>query len=126
MAIKCLSKPKKKQSLATLRRKCDKALQEAGRRVYKDCLVCGRPQQVLHHYYTKGSCTTLRYEWENLIPLCNGCHFALHNGNPDIQEAIMKAKGKEWLNSLKLKKQKTTKISKGYYLDILETLNKII
>ena len=125
MKIKKLVKPKKVK-LSTLRNKCDKTLQEAGRKVYEGCLVCGRPISCLHHFYPKSMSNTLRYDWENMIPLCQSCHFSHHNGNPDIHAYVIKIKGEQWHCSLKAKKTKITKISKGYYLQVLEQLSTII
>lgn len=122
-----LKKPKKKIKLSTLRNKCDRALQEAGRRVYEQCLVCGKPHQVLHHYFPKSTSSHLRYDWENCINLCQGCHFRLHNGDPVIQNTINKVKGEEWLENLTRKKRLNilVKPSKGYYENILKTLELI-
>lgn len=125
--IKAIPKPKKKVKLSTLRNKCDKAMQETGRKVYSKCLVCGYPMSCLHHCYTKGSCSALRYDWENLIPLCQKCHFFHHNGDPRIMVEILKVKGQDWWEALEWKKNnKTVKPSKGYYEEVLNTLDKII
>ena len=66
--IKSILKPKKKLKLSTLRNKCDKKMQETGRKVYSKCLVCGMPMSCLHHVFTKSRSSALRYDWENLIP----------------------------------------------------------
>ena len=124
--IKSLSKPKKKQSLSTLRKKCDKAMQEIGRQIHPICMVCGKPISCHHHFYPKSMSSNLRYDWENLIPLCTYCHFSHHNGNPEIHESVIRQKGDKWLNDLKSKRLKLVKPSKKYYQNVLETLNKII
>jgi 5-methylcytosine-specific restriction endonuclease McrA len=93
------------QKKAKLRKKCDKLIQEAGRKTYKKCLVCGKPVSCLHHFYPKSTCSALRYDWSNLIPICNGCHFSHHNGNPEIHIKVIEKKGNDWLESLRAKKR---------------------
>ena len=111
------------QKRAKLRRKADKLIQELGRKTYKKCLVCNKPMNVLHHYYSKSTCSALRYDWDNLIPLCNGCHFSLHNSNPEIQNKINEVKGKQWLEDLQIKKRNLfIKESLGYYQNIIDKL----
>jgi len=126
MSIKPIPKPKKKQKLSTLRNKCDRALQEAVRQVYDSCLVCGGELSCGHHYWPKSMSNTLRYDWENIIPLCAGCHLQHHSGNPDIHEQVLRIKGQKWMNDLKGKRLKITKVSKGYYQKVLENLKLIV
>ena len=110
-----------------MRRKCDKMLQEIGRTMYNKCLVCGKPMSCFHHYYCKSSCSALRYDFQNLIPICQGCHLQLHTGNPAIQNAINRIKGKEWLEELEAKKRNlTVSTTLGYYKNIEEQLLKLI
>ena len=124
--IKPIKKPKKKIKLSTLRNKCDKALQEAVRRVYSDCMVCGGTLSCAHHYFPKSTASCLRYDWENLIPICQGCHFRHHNGDPTIHNKVNEVKGRDWCINLEIKKRNIfVKPSKGYYENILKSLNKI-
>ena len=81
-------------------KQADRLLQEIGRQRFDSCLVCGNPMSCQHHYYQKSSAGNLRYNWLNLIPICQSCHFKLHNGNPDIQNKINEIKGDEWLKEL--------------------------
>lgn len=116
----------KTKSKAYYRNKCDKKIQELGREVYKQCLVCGKPMSCLHHYYPKSSAGNLRYNWENLIPICQGCHFRLHNGDPRIQNTINEVKGKEWLENLNQAKRSFIKCDTiSYYKETLEKLKKL-
>lgn len=127
MLVKPIKKPKKKVKLSTLRNKCDKALQEAGRRVYDSCMVCNRENQVLHHFTTKGCCSALRYDWSNCIPLCQGCHHRHHAANdPRIHAEVLRIKGMDWYDELEWKRcNLTVKPSQKYYKEILQTLEKI-
>lgn len=120
--IKKLVKPKKK-SISTLRNKADRLLQETGRRMYTKCLVCGNPMSCLHHYHPKSTCSALRYHWDNLIPLCVGCHFSHHNGNPDIHNAVNRIKGEEWQTYLSTIKRNTfVRTNREYYEKIIKSL----
>jgi 5-methylcytosine-specific restriction endonuclease McrA len=121
--IKKIKKPKAK-SKAYYQRKADTLMQELGRNVYKDCLVCGKPMSCLHHYFPKSSAIHLRYDWFNLIPLCNGCHFRHHQGDPRIQNAINKIKGTEWLEDLNYKKKVSLEKSNTiqWYKNVIEIL----
>lgn len=68
------------------------------------CEVCGKPAVQIHHFYYKGSFGHLRYELDNGIGLCKGCHFLLHHKDPKpIEEAIISRRGAEWHNGLKEK-----------------------
>jgi hypothetical protein len=112
-------------SKAYYRNKADRRLQELGRKRHKTCLVCGKPMSCLHHYYPKSSAGNLRYYWDNLIPLCQGCHFSHHNGNPEIHNTINRIKGELWLDALKDEKRKFAKCDTiGYYKALCEKLLK--
>lgn len=117
-----MKKRKKSMPITYWRNKADKAIQEWGRQTYTSCLVCGRPMSCLHHYYPKSVSSALRYDKNNLIPICQGCHFSHHNGNPEIHNIINRKKGEGWLKKLKENKEKIIKISKGYYQQIIKTL----
>lgn len=119
-----LQKPKKPKSKAYFRRKADKLLQELVHSTYDYCLVCGKPVTAGHHYFPKSTAGNLRYHWENIIPLCQGCHFSLHNSNPSIQNAINAIKGKEWLENLEIAKRNFLKCDTlSYYREICEKLS---
>jgi 5-methylcytosine-specific restriction endonuclease McrA len=111
------------KSLKYYRNRADKILQETGRAIYKKCLVCGKPMSCLHHYFPKSTAGNLRYHWNNLIPICQGCHFKLHNGDPRIQNTINEVKGKDWLDELNAEKRKFVKCNTiGYFKDMCEKL----
>ena len=88
-------------------KKADRLLQEVGRKLYekKGCYVCGGVYSCLHHYHTKGCSNALRYDWNNLIPICVGCHSRHHNANdPRIHDEIRRKKGQEWVDELEWKR----------------------
>ena len=112
------------QKKARLRKKADKMLQELGRRTYDSCLICGKPMSCLHHYYPKSTCSALRYDWENLVPICQGCHFSHHNGNPAIHNKVNEIKGKKWLEDLEAKKRNGfVKTTIDYYENVIRLLD---
>lgn len=110
-----------------LRNKCDRKLQEAGREVYDKCLVCGKPMSCLHHFFPKSGSAALRYHWENLIPLCQNCHFSHHSkSSAEIHVEVIKIKGMDWYDKLQYKKNNTTiKESQTYYENVYKILDTI-
>lgn len=102
-------------------------IQEVGRLHYHGCLICGGEYSCLHHYFPKSTSTALRYDFDNLIPICRGCHFAHHNGHPEIHNTVNEKMGKEWLDDLTHKKN-TLKIkpNEEWYNVIIEILNEMI
>jgi 5-methylcytosine-specific restriction endonuclease McrA len=101
-----IKKPKKAKPISYYRSKCDKAIQEFGRRVYKKCLICGGEYSCLHHFVKKSQSTALRYDWNNLIPICNKCHCSIHQGKDDTVTArIVFLKGQDWFDELMEKKR---------------------
>lgn len=121
-----IKKPKKKQSVSYWSRKADKQMQQTGRIIYEDrgCLICGGKYSCLHHFYPKSQTTYLRYNWKNLIPICAKCHFAHHNGDPEIHASVIRIKGDEWFEKLKAERNKNRYIKAGYsyYRDKYEKL----
>lgn len=111
-----------------LRRKADRLYQEIGRRLYDKCLICGGPYSCLHHYHSKGSCSALRYNLKNGIPICNGCHLKIHaSGDPTPNEIILKKKGQEWADELQAIKRNTfVKTTIEYYEKTTRDLQKML
>jgi hypothetical protein len=94
----------------------DRAFQEWGRKVYKLCEACGKPMSCLHHFWPKSQATNLRYDQDNGVPVCVGCHFKHHNGDPTIHEKITARRGAEWRKRLDEKKRTLVIIpSLGWY-----------
>jgi len=106
--------------------KCDRIIQEIGRETYKNCYVCGGVYSCLHHFIPKSRSNKLRYDWENLIPICSHCH-SLHHQYKDstIHAKIQLKKGEEWAKSLIKKQQEIVQTTLGYYKKIYENLKKL-
>lgn len=116
---------KRRSDIGKLQAECDKLLQETGRKLYPKCEVCGKPMSCLHHYYPKSVSARLRYDWDNLIPICNGCHMRHHQaGDPNIHNTVNKKRGNAWLTTLQKKKNEYIKVNKEYYQYVKEMLTK--
>lgn len=93
-----------------LKKKLDKLIQEIYTKKYPKCMVCHAPTSEMHHYYPKAQSLRLRYEPDNLCPLCRSCHFSHHTkGNPIIHEVILKKRGEKWRQKLREKKNEVFK-----------------
>lgn len=98
-------KAKRRYSIKPLKNKADRALQDwyrakhAGHRCEAEC---GSAFQVMHHYVPKSQSAGLRFEPENLIFLCHGCHFRHHRtGDPDVMGTVLQRRGMKWLAVVK-------------------------
>ena len=110
--------------LSYYKNKADKSLQEAGRLRYKRCELCGKPVSCLHHFVPKSASSALRYDWDNLIPVCHGCHFKFHSrDSSEVVGKIIMLRGKEWFMNLSKKKSEYIKPSKKYYENICQLMN---
>lgn len=114
----------------TVRNKCDKLLTPIIKEMHPYCFLqmaenCEKYTQVAHHHVLKSKCTALRYEIENLIPLCNRCHMLLHSHETFYSSVIVERKGLEWWEKLKKRKNEEVKADVHFYLENLERLQKI-
>jgi hypothetical protein len=88
-------------------KKCDSLLTPIIKKLFPHCLLCGGQTEVAHHHCHKSKSLTLRYDFENLIPLCGKCHMKLHWNESYWASIIVKIKGLKWVAYLEKKKQKT-------------------
>lgn len=103
---------------------CDDLLTPIIKKRHPNCLLCGKYTQVAHHFIRKSVSSKLRYEFDNLIPLCNGCHFRLHHVDEGgYVGRIIKIKGQDWFNSIEKTKREYTK--HNYDIEF-ERLNNIL
>lgn len=74
----------------------------------QDCEVCGKIGVDVHHFFPRNQFGILRFNINNGIVLCRGCHFEHHfKANPTIHIKIIKKRGNKWLEKLtELSKQK--------------------
>lgn len=109
------------------RNRADDLMQDVGRKLSDTCLVCGGPNQVGHHYQTKQTSSFLRYEFRNLIPLCNSCHFKHHKMfDPHIVRTIISRKGKKWADEIERDRRKIIKTGILYYQQKCQEFEKLL
>ena len=85
------------------------------------CLICGKPTNCMHHYIPKSLSKALRYDPDNLIPVCFGCHMAIHQkSDPYPTNRIVEIKGTEWRDNLEKKRRQPFKQTIGYLESIIE------
>lgn len=105
------------------RNKCDKLMQEIGKKKFPKSILSGLPTEVMHHFFPKSISSSLRYDWDNLIPLTNGEHLRLHqSGDPSYQQRIIAKKGQKWYQELEKRKRNYVKVNIGYYQQKLKEL----
>ncbi len=119
-----------RNKIKTLRNRADKLYQELGREMYKNCF-CGKTYSCLHHHQPKSRSSALRYDIKNGIPICQGCHFAHHNGDPDIAfkyKIFMEDKwGENWETELRQKRYASDiKTNEQWYKANIEMLEEMI
>lgn len=123
-----ITKPKKKKPLSYYRNKADRLFQEIGRKLYKECMICGGEYSCLHHYWPKATSTALRYDLENAVPICCGDHLKHHTGNPRPHETVVLIRGKEWADRLDQKRKEAIgqQYSRAWYEQKAEELEEIL
>ena len=95
----------KRTRIKRLKKKCDKALQDYYRSLMRNCESCFvKPANVAHHHVPQSRSNNLRYDDDNLILLCQGCHMMHHNGDPRISHNYRENKPRDWEEQL-LEKQ---------------------
>lgn len=112
---------KKLPTLKTLQKKADNLLQKKGKDEFSKCEICDNKINCLHHFFPKQNSARLRYEWDNMIPICQGCHFKHHNSfDPTIHATILNKRGFDWFNNLVELKKEPIKINRDYYNNIIK------
>ena len=103
-----------------MQKKCDTLLQTIFMESKPKCEGCGKPAKCAHHYFTKGCSSALRYDFDNLVPVCAGCHTRHHKASdPKLHAKVIENRGIEWHKALELKKNTTIiKISQKYYNEV--------
>lgn len=116
----------KTPSIKTMRNKCDKLLTPIIKKMYPMCLLqapnCYGFTQVAHHHIHKSKSTRLRYEIDNLIPLCNHCHLVLHNNESYWASKVIEKRGIAWFQGIDKTKNEIVKADVYYYIKNYERL----
>ena len=93
--------------------------------MFPKCFLCGVKTQVAHHFIHKSKSSALRYDLDNLIPLCHHCHLMLHHNESKWAGMIINQKGLEWFNDLQRRGNEIVKTTQQWYEVHLERLKKI-
>lgn len=113
-------------AIGTLRNRADKICTPLIAKLHPRCLLCGQPTQVAHHFIHKSVSSRLRYDTDNLIPLCHKDHQALHHNESFYAARIIQIKGLEWSQSLLSRKVELVKTDRQFYLDAIKKLEDIL
>lgn len=98
-------------------------MQIKGTKEFPKCEVCGKPSYCMHHFFPKSVSSRLRYDFDNLIPICQGCHMRHHQaGDPKIHETIKRKRGQAWYDTLEKKSREYNKVTIAYYKYVWEML----
>lgn len=117
---------KRLPKISTVRNKCDNLLTPIIKAMYPRCLLCPRETEVAHHHIHKSKSSRLRYELDNLIPLCGHCHVVLHNNESYWSSKITAIRGIEWFERLDKLGREIVKTDVHYYLAQYERLQNIL
>jgi 5-methylcytosine-specific restriction endonuclease McrA len=110
---------------APTQKMCDRLLQEIVRKENEKCLLCNNPCEVAHHYIRKSLSSFLRYDFRNLIPLCNKCHCKHHlQEDPAFDVQILDIKGRAWYDEIERDRRKYNKVNAEFYKRIYQELTK--
>ena len=127
MKRSALRQKAKAKSAGWWQSRCDDLLQDIHKFMFEKCLVCGKKNQVGHHYITKALSSFLRYDFRNLIPLCFSCHFKHHiQSDPYINQTINRVMGQEWVEWIESVRRTPIKTGIKYYQEIHEKLSRIL
>lgn len=115
-----------KQPLSILKIECDKFLTPIVKKKHPLCEACKIAQTfVAHHWVEKSRSNRLRYDIENLIALCNSCHFKIHNqfGNrianqEDTKKLITDSHEIGWNEKMEKIGREYIKVDRQYYEEV--------
>jgi hypothetical protein len=106
---------------------CDTLLQKINKQDNPKCLLCASDCQVGHHFFAKSISSFLRYDFRNIIPLCNGCHWRIHaSGDPSYEQRIIDIKGRDWYDELDKIRRNPIQTNVKYYKDTEERLSAML
>jgi len=114
----------KKENWTTERWKveCDKLLTPFIIKKFPNCMLCGSPTQVAHHHIHRSKSLRVRYEIQNLLPLCGSCHYKLHQNESYWASKIIQIRGLRWFARLEKLKNEVVKWGKEDYKRIYRKL----
>jgi len=113
-----------KSATSKLQKECDTLLQQIGKKKFSKCEICNGVINCLHHFHPKSVSSALRYDWDNLIPICQGCHMRHYQArDPIVHGTVIENRGQEWYDALlKRRYRETIKVNVEYYRKVKERL----
>ena len=118
---------KKLPSLKKLRAEADKLCTPVIKKLFPRCIICGNPTYLAHHFIPKSLSSRLRYEPDNLIPLCWHDHQKLHQtADPNYTDIIISLKGRNWYGELCKLRHVLVKTDRTFYEEAVKRLSKIV
>jgi len=110
----------------------DKLLQQYLTKKNPRCECCGSPVYCGHHFIEKSKSNILRYDLENLIPVCLSCHSKFHNQfgfsylTYNIIADTIKRRGQKWHKYIEQTRHKIVKTDLDWYNSHIQRLTKLI
>jgi hypothetical protein len=78
----------------------DKIFQDICRLKFKTC-YWNHPYSCAHHWVRKAQSLYLRYDFNNVIPVCMSCHCKIHQAQDSTLEAeFVLAQGRSWFSEM--------------------------
>lgn len=117
--------------IKTIRNKADSLLTPIITKMHPNCFLqgsasCAGVSQVAHHHIKKSNSSALRYNLDNLIPLCHSCHMMLHQNESKWVTILIQKKGMEWADEMVRKGRELVKTDVHFYIENYERLKKIL
>lgn len=114
------------QKRKRLRNKADKLFQEVCLLLSDNCECCPKKAQVSHHFVPKSLSNNLRYNIDNGITLCFGCHFTHHTKyDPEIYAKMTENKPPQWFTLIRTERDKLAKTTLAWYQGHVDRLTKL-
>jgi 5-methylcytosine-specific restriction endonuclease McrA len=107
----------------SIKRELDRLFSKYLRKIIGKCENCGRKDNLQIHHLFSRKYLALRYDPDNILVLCPGCHFHFHN-NPILCAENVKANLGVKYKELLEKAKKPKKITNEELEELLEFLKK--
>ena len=109
-----------------LKEKADALMRLICLKEHPNCEACGKGQHqdVLHaHHWVKRSRSgALRHDPKNIVTLCEGCHFKVHNYEASVIAEVIRVRGYEWHDDLEDRRRDLIKTTIPHYEGVIEML----
>lgn len=118
-------------TVKSMRNKCDGLLTPIIKKLHPYCLLrgaenCAGVTQVAHHHVHKANSSRLRYEIDNLIPLCTACHCMLHCNESYWASKVVEKRGLAWFHRIDVIRNEYVKTDVHFYIENYKRLQNIL